>query len=504
MAYIDNVIKYLVDSKGTALVFVAGKNMVLMAGDQQYPQKQVLSLDQLIGIIREVAPPAQQQQLGKPQDFEFSYSTDKGPFNFKVKQTGGTLELTIGAGQASATAGPAHAEHAQKVSGDPVLDSYLNPPADKIGTRRVNHMDELFNIMMETSASDVHCSSSEHPVMRVHGTLVKFPEFEIWSHEYLKEKFWEIAPERNREEWDDTHDTDFAYEIPGKARFRCNLMADRHGIVGVFRIIPSKIASVEDLHLPEAMVNLCYLSKGLVVVTGPTGSGKSTTLAALVDYVNRVRTDHIITIEDPIEFVHENRSCLVNQREVHVHTDSFKKALRAALREDPDIVLVGEMRDLETVAIAIETAETGHLVFGTLHTSSAASTVDRIIDQFPSAQQEQIRVMLSESLKAVIAQTLFKKKGGGRIAAWEILLCPPSIANLIREKKTFQLNSMIQVNKQMGMITMNDAVVKLVKDELIDPMEAYMKVVDKTGLEAMFKQNDIEFTPPTQEEMLRH
>jgi len=239
---------------------------------------------------------------------------------------------------------------------------------------------------------------------------------------------------------------------------------------------------VENLGLTKAMVDLCYLSKGLVIVTGPTGSGKSTTLAALVDHVNKNRDDHIITIEDPVEFVHENIKCLVNQREVHVHTNSFARALRAALREDPDIVLVGEMRDLETVAIAIETAETGHLVFGTLHTTTAASTVDRIIDQFPADQQEQIRVMLAGSLKGVIAQTLCRTKEGRRVAAHEILLVDPACANLIREGKTFQLQSMMQIGKGRGCITMNDSLFQLVKSGKVDAKEAYIKAVDKTGL----------------------
>ena len=503
MAYVDKVIGFLVDQKATAFVIPAGKNMVLQMGDQSHQQKQALSAEQLTGIIREVAPPSVQALIGQQDNFEFPYTTDRGVFNLKVTQSSGALELVIkpqGAaqGQAAAPAGKI------TVAGASNADKYLNVPPDRVGTKKFEHMDELFKILYETNGSDVHVSSAEHPMMRLHGTLLKLPEYEINDPEELKTKLFEIAPQRNRDEWEATKDTDFAYEIPGLARFRCNLLDDRHGIAGVFRIIPSKIATVEELNLPKAMVDLCYLAKGLVVVTGPTGSGKSTTLAALVDYVNRVRTDHIITIEDPIEFVHENRGCLVNQREIHVHTEGFKVSLRAALREDPDIVLVGEMRDLETVAIAIETAETGHLVFGTLHTSSAASTVDRIIDQFPAAQQEQIRVMLSESLKAIIAQTLLRKKGGGRIAAWEILLCPPSVANLIREKKTFQLNSMIQVNKGMGMITMNDAVLQLVKDDIVEPIDAYMKVIDKSGLATMFEKEGIDFTPPSQEDMLHH
>jgi twitching motility protein PilT len=239
--------------------------------------------------------------------------------------------------------------------------------------------------------------------------------------------------------------------------------------------------------LSREVQNLCYLTKGLVVVTGPTGSGKSTTLAAMVDLINRTRTDHIITIEDPIEFVHENKKCLINQRQVGEHTDSFKDALRAALREDPDIVLVGEMRDLETVSIAIETAETGHLVFGTLHTSSAGSTVDRIIDQFPADRQDQIRVMLASSLKGVISQMLCRKIGGGRIPAMEVMFGIPSIANLIREAKIFQIPSIMQTGKKYGMVLMNEALLDLVKKKIIEPQEAYAKAVEKAGLLSMFR-----------------
>jgi twitching motility protein PilT len=260
----------------------------------------------------------------------------------------------------------------------------------------------------------------------------------------------------------------------------------------VFRVIPTKILSAEEMALAPEILQLCHLPKGLVLVTGPTGSGKSTTLAALIDYVNRRRSDHIITIEDPLEFVHENKQCLINQRQVGEHTDSFKGALRAALREDPDIVLVGEMRDLETVAIAIETAETGHLVFGTLHTSSAPSTVDRIIDQFPADRQQQIRVMLSESLKGVISQMLCKRIGGGRVPAFEVLIGTPSVANLIREGKVFQIPSIMQTGKQHGMCLMNDSLTDLVKRRLVEPEEAYAKTMDKAGLLNMYRKAGID------------
>jgi twitching motility protein PilT len=276
------------------------------------------------------------------------------------------------------------------------------------------------------------------------------------------------------------------------ARFRCNFFMDRKGMGGVFRQIPTKIITAEDMGISKEILQLCHLPKGLVLVTGPTGSGKSTTLCALIDYINRNRTDHIITIEDPLEFVHENKKCLINQRQVGEHTDSFKDALRAALREDPDIVLVGEMRDLETVAIAIETAETGHLVFGTLHTSSAPSTVDRIIDQFPADRQGQIRVMLAESLKGVISQMLCKKIGGGRVPVLEVLIGTPSVANLIREAKIFQIPSIMQTGKKYGMCLMNESFADLVKKKIVEPQEAYAKAFDKPGLLSMLKKNGID------------
>jgi twitching motility protein PilT len=260
----------------------------------------------------------------------------------------------------------------------------------------------------------------------------------------------------------------------------------------VFRTIPAKIISAEKLGLSTAITDLCGLHKGLVLVTGPTGSGKSTTLCAMVDLINRTRSGHIITIEDPIEFVHENKQCLINQREIGPHTRSFKRALRAALREDPDVVLVGEMRDLETISIAIETAETGHLVFGTLHTTTAYSTIDRIIDQYPPDQQEQIRVMLSESLKGVVSQTLCKKIGGGRCAALEILLVNPAVSNLIREGKTFQIPSIMQTSKNVGMRLLNEALTELVEKKLVLPDEAMSKAVDKTGFATMLKNRGIE------------
>ena len=335
--------------------------------------------------------------------------------------------------------------------------------------------------MFELEASDLHLSADETPMVRLHGEMQRLEGEGPISANHTRLLLESIMPARNRAEFVETNDTDFAHEIPGVARFRVNVFTDRRGAGGVFRTIPTEILTAEQLQLPPAILDLCNLSKGLVLVTGPTGSGKSTTLAAMVDYINKTRSDHIITIEDPIEFVHPNHKCLVNQREVTTHTDSFKKALRAALREDPDIVLVGELRDLETIAIAIETAETGHLVFGTLHTTTAISTVDRVIDQFPADRQAQIRTMLSESLRGVVAQTLLKKISGGRVAALEVLIANSAIANLIREGKTFQIPSLMQTGKKQGMQMLNDVLIDMAKKKIVDPDEAYRKAVDKAS-----------------------
>ena len=350
-------------------------------------------------------------------------------------------------------------------------------------------IDQLFRDMCTAGASDLHLCVGAPPLIRKDGRMQPLDPargpLDLLDIEAL---VMPIMPERNRREFDTRHDTDFAYEIEGLGRFRANAFWDRQGPGAVFRVIPASILTAEQLGLSPHILQLCHLNKGLVLVTGPTGSGKSTTLCALVDYINRTRHDHLITIEDPIEFVHKNQQCLINQREVRTHTDSFKDALRAALREDPDIVLVSELRDLETVAIAIETAETGHLVLGTLHTSTAASTVDRLIDQFPSDRQAQIRVMLSESLRGVIAQNLCRKIGGGRVAALEVLILNQAISNLIRDAKTFQIGSMMQVGKAHGMVCLNDALMDLVTKKLVAPEEAYAKSADKAGMEALLKR----------------
>ncbi|MEO7966027.1 MAG: type IV pilus twitching motility protein PilT [Gemmatimonadaceae bacterium] len=355
-------------------------------------------------------------------------------------------------------------------------------------------MDSLLREQMARGASDLHLRSGDRSLFRVSGEISRTDSGEPLSPELLFAMLYAIMPERNRREFRENNDTDFAYELPNVARFRANAFADRHGPAAVFRSIPSKLVTTEELGISPEVQALCQLTKGLVLVTGPTGSGKSTTLCALIDLVNRTRKDHVVTIEDPIEFVHQSKGCLVTQRQVGVHTMSFKAALRAALREDPDVVLVGELRDLETVGIAIETAETGHLVFGTLHTSTAASTIDRIIDQFSPDRQEQIRVMLSESLKGVISQTLCRKIGGGRVAAMEVLLGTPAVSNLIRESKTFQIPSVMQISRRLGMVTLNDALIDLVERQLVEPKEAYLRAIDKITLTATLKQRGFDMS----------
>ena len=345
-------------------------------------------------------------------------------------------------------------------------------------------IDAFFNLMLEQKASDLHLSSGNSPMLRINGELhrVEYPPLE---NDALKGMLYEITPEFKIKIYEESGDVDFGYEIPTVSRFRVNFFNQKNGVAAVFRQIPSKVLSFEDFEnigapLPPVLKKFAMLNKGLVVVTGPTGSGKSTTLAAIVDYCNRNRRDHIITIEDPIEFVHESKTCLVNHREVGLHTRSFAAALRGALREDPDIILVGEMRDLETIELALTAASTGHLVFGTLHTSSAAKTVDRIIDVFPADQQNKIRATLSEALKGIVAQNLFRRiDKKGRVAALEILVFTTAIANLVREGKTHQIPGMIQVGKKLGNQPLDDAILDHLKMKRIAPEEAYDKCLDK-------------------------
>jgi twitching motility protein PilT len=345
-------------------------------------------------------------------------------------------------------------------------------------------IDALFKLMSDRGASDLHLSTGAPPIFRLRGEMER-QNFKVLAHEELKSILFEILTQKQREIFEEKHDLDFAYTVPGLARFRGNIMLQHRGIAAVFRIIPSKILSADDLGLPDAVRNLTGLRKGLVLVTGPTGSGKSTTLAAMIDLINSTRHEHILTLEDPLEFIHENKMALFNQRQIGEHSESFSTALRAALREDPDVILVGEMRDLETIQLAMSAAETGHLVFGTLHTSSAAKTVDRMVDVFPKDSQEQVRAVLSESLRGVICQQLLKSADGkGRVAAMEIMVGTPAIGNLIREGKTFQIPSIMQTARKDGMQLMDQHILDLLKTKQVSPEEAYRCCNDKKQFES--------------------
>ena len=491
MAQLDRFLSVLVTNHATALQLQSDDVAKLeIAGVPRPITKQPFTSAQVLGLLREIATPEAVELLERGRGARFDYACADGAFAIDASVAGGRLMATI--------LPNGHVPHAPRTSAPtktantggtrPVTIESAAIPGNGANDAARGEIEALLRQLVQKSGSDLHLRVGEPPIVRVHGAMTRLDGGTPLTNDRLETMLWSIMPERNRREYSELNDTDFAYEITGVARFRCNALRDRNGAGAVARVIPATVISVEQLGLSTEVQQLCYLTKGLVLVTGPTGSGKSTTLCALVDLINRVRSDHVITIEDPIEFVHPNKNCLITQRQVGVHTSSFKHALRAALREDPDIVLVGELRDLETMSIAIETAETGHLVFGTLHTTTAASTIDRIIDQFPPDRQAQIRVMLSESLKGVISQTLCKKIGTGRIAAREILLSIPAISNLIREGKTFQIPSIMQTSRRLGMVTLNDALIDLVDTKQVEPREAYLKAVDKLVFANMLKQ----------------
>jgi twitching motility protein PilT len=464
MPVLDRYLEAMSKQRAEALVFRSGSPVEMVISGKAKPvSSKPATFEQLRGLFAEI--------LGKVTEGIHTY---KGPLSTVA------INLVLPAGGLTARVEPAAAE-------DPFIEMATDPAVKAARAKSgiaPKTLDELFHQMLDLKASDLHLKAGKVPHVRIDGSISQLAGRAVLDNETLDQFVHSIMPDRNKAEFKECSDTDFAYEARDaqgavRARMRCNVFRDLAGVGAVFRQIPSKIMSAKDLNLPKCVLDFCAMDKGLVVVTGPTGSGKSTTLAAMVDYVNETREDHLITIEDPVEFVHSDKKCLINQREVGTHTKGFKSALRAALREDPDIVLVGEMRDLETVAIAIETAETGHLVFGTLHTNTAASTVDRLIDQFPADRQAQVRTMLSESLKGVVAQTLLKKKGGGRVVALEILVVTSAIANLIREGKTFQIPSAMQVGKSLGMQTLNDSMFDLVKAGIVEPQEAYDRSISK-------------------------
>jgi twitching motility protein PilT len=359
-------------------------------------------------------------------------------------------------------------------------------------------IDAFFKLMNDQQASDLHLAAGKQPVLRVKGALERV-KYKALDNDSLKSMLYEITPEHKIKVFEETGDVDFAYEIPGLARYRANFFKQNNGIAAAFREIPGQILTCEDLGLPSVIKQLASLPRGLVLVTGPTGSGKSTTLAAIIDEANKTRKDHIITVEDPIEFVHVSKKAMINHREVGIHTRSFAAALRGALREDPDIIMVGEMRDLETIDLAIEASLTGHLVFSTLHTSSAPKTIDRVIEVFPADQQAQVRSTLADGIRAVICQSLFRRQNTrpddmGRVAALEIMIGTPAVRNLIREQKIFQIPSAIQTGKRYGMHSLDDAIMDLLTKKTISAEEAYAKCNDKSKFVPFLKSPPTDFT----------
>ena len=485
MPRLDKFIQAMHEHGARSLALQAGKPASLLVGDSTRPvTKEPLTAAQVTMLVKEIAPSQLQPNFTDGASVAFAYLSPSGKVDVELAKGSATIRPPDAAAPPSVTT-PTNGSAVAAPAPEPkITPSLRTQPASDVRAR----MEELLRRTVETGSSDLHLRTGEPPIFRRDGELERHEGPELRAEE-VEAMLTSIMATRELDEFREGGDADWAYELPNIARFRANAAVERRGPMGVFRVIPSQIQTVEQLGISAEIQKLCYLPKGLVLVTGPTGSGKSTTLAALVELINRTRTDHILTIEDPIEFVHSPQKCVVTQRQVGFHTKSFKQALRAALREDPDVIMVGEMRDLETVSIAIETAETGHLVFGTLHTTTAASTVDRIIDQFPADRQSQIRVMLSESLKGVIAQVLCPKIGGGRVAAKEVLLSIPAIANLIREGKTFQIPSMMQTGKGVGMQTLNDALLDLVKKKLVEPQEAYTKAIHKTELKQMLERS---------------
>ena len=548
MARIDSYVDVLFKQNAERVVFgsdekatliVAGRSEVIT---EKVPPQKVVDL-----FLSEIVPPALKSEVAQPGRHDFRYDSPHGATRVKVTRSESLLRLELAPDCEPAAAAPPPApvapppvvpERVRAPEPPPVPEAPPAPPGPApslwdttagsqsgdapqapreqprapttpqpatterpVPTSEARQaMDALFHEMVGQGCSDLHLCSGCPPFFRKDGSMVLLSQQEPMDTARVRELLYAISPAMRLDVFEAHHDADFSYEIAGLARFRANLFMDRRGIGGVFRVIPDEILTAQDLGLSQHILDLCGLSKGLVVVTGPTGSGKSTTLAAMIDHINETRSDHIITIEDPIEFVHPNKRCLINQREIGDHTDGFKPALRAALREDPDIVLVGEMRDLETIEIALETAETGHLVFGTLHTNTAPSTVDRIIDQFATDRQEQIRTMLADSLRGVVAQTLCKKKGGGRIAALEVLIATPAISNLIREGKTFQIPSVMQTGKQVGMLTMNDALLALVQQGLVEPEQAYAKATARAEFKGLLQAKGIALAGATDPE----
>lgn len=558
MARLDSFFTYLTQEQGNELRLRSdAEPELLVSGTPRPVTKQKLSSGQILMLIKEIIPPETLATLQSHKSAECIYVSPHGPFVVKIVAEDKNLlvtmaryqhpsedvacapeeeevfelqdetarfeevsvtssweeggqEETICLGEATGEQETIHLgeEAKEEETIDPEEgESRLNPPPIRnepaaYGEERTlggeaddgPDIQRLLLTMVQQGGSDLHLGSGERPVMRKDGDLIKIPGFTTLGPEDTEKMLLDITPERSQRELKTRFDTDFVYEMKGAARFRTHLFQDRSGVAGVFRLIPTGNPLAEGPGLPPAVQNLCLLHKGLVVVTGPTGSGKSTTLAALIDFINRNRTAHVITIEDPIEFLHEPKNCLVRQREVGTHTGSFAAALRASLREDPDIMVLGALGDSETIALALNAVETDHLVIGVLDAPSAASAVDKLIEQYPLERQALLRPLVADSLKGVVAQALCRKTGGGRIAALEVLVVTPPIASLIREGKAFQIPSLMKTGAAQGMMLLNDALLALVNEQVVAPREAYGRALDKTAFAEMLKKNGCDMT----------
>jgi twitching motility protein PilT len=490
MAALDKLLRTLIDRQMQALLLEPGSRpRIRLGGTEQDVSASRLAGPTIHSMLEQVAPKGVIADSPAPDAAEFGYELDGDRFRFSCLRTeDGWSALISRVAQAPqvdevARSSPRAASGAEREADTAVAAGGVGRAQVASRERRlVTSVDELLRIMLERDAADLHLSSHQQVRLRIDGALEVLEEFEPPLPEWVEQLIDDILPDRARSELESNHDTDFAYELEDRARFRVNVFHDRLGLGAVLRLIPTEIPSFDALDLPPVLAQLARRPKGLVMVTGPTGAGKSTTLAALIDLVNSELEGHIITLEDPIEFVHRSKSCLVHQREIGVHTKSFATGLRAALREDPDVVLAGELRELEAALLAMETAETGHLVFASLHTASARATVERLVDQFPADRRSQIRVLLAESLAAVVSQTLLRRKGGGRVAAHEILVNTPEIARLIHDGATEELPGAIAAGAEHGMQRLDDSLARLVVADLVEPGDALGAALDPAAL----------------------
>ncbi len=525
-ARLDQFVDVLLREKADQLYLLPDEPVtIVMHGKPRKVTKQPLTDRHIYALLVEVAPSDAADKIDAHNETEFDYAASRGLTRIRVVPEGTRLTAVISpvirdpaapigprgrpsaGGAVAAAQAPPRAPRPSAIARAPfVADPLPAPPSlpaaplaalpGEFAASQYSAAEQRFRDLLaglvKSGATDLHLRVGEPPVFRKDGELHR-EDGTLFTVADLELMLLAIMPETNRVEWTETGDTDFAYEVAELARFRCNAARTHRGPAAAVHVIPAEIVTADQLELPDSIRRLCDLPRGIVLVTGPAGSGKSSTLCALIDYINRERSAHIVTIEDPIEFVHQNRKSVVTQRQVRLHTSGYRAAVRAALREDPDVVVLSELRDAETVALAFEAAETGHLVLGTMRTNTAVATVDRLLEQFPADRQAGARGLLAESLRGIVAQALCRKNGGGRVAAREILLVTPAVANLIREGKTFQLPALMQAARKAGMNTLNDALLELVEKKAVDPDEAYLRAPEKAVLATALKQKGIKF-----------